>query len=113
LIDYIPLIAREILCSPLKIHVAIIGSPIGLIRKAKPKRIRPLLTEQVSITVTARMLRIVPAKANTNAEQESSPTQIQVNKSITSAKGNIKILNTVLIETPPYPYHTRARKTHQ
>jgi hypothetical protein len=94
-------------CNPDSTHAAIIGSPIGLTINAIISRISPLVTEQVSITATARILTNEHASENTNAEQDSSPQQIQVNTSRITAIGNNKTLNTVLIVNPSYHYHIK------
>jgi hypothetical protein len=76
------------------------GRPIGLAATAKPKRMRPLVTEHVSNTAIANTLSAALTNEKTNAEQDSIPAQIHVNKSMTITNGNNKILSAILIAFP-------------
>jgi len=97
LANYKDLIAPVIYCRLPTIFAASRGSPIGLTRNAIANRIKPFFTEHVSKTATAKMLTMELAKEKTNAEQDSSPQKIQINRSTTITTGNSKIFNTVLI----------------
>jgi hypothetical protein len=76
------------------------GRPTGLTAIAKPKRMKPLVTEHVSNTATANTVSTALAKEKTNAEQDSIPTQIHVNKSMAITHGNNKILSAILMAFP-------------
>lgn len=102
-------IAREIFWSPLNIQAASIGRPNGLTRNERVSRIKPLGTEQVSNTATARIPITALERENRNAEQDSNPTQIQVNRSRASTTGNIIILNTVFIATTSFTLSYKTR----
>ena len=83
------LIARDILCKPVRMCAANIGSPIGLTRNAMVRRIRPFFTEYVTSTKMPRMPTIPLASRRKNAENEISPMQTSVNRSMARVTGQI------------------------
>ena len=84
-----PRIANEIFCNSPNNQVATMGNPNGLIKKAKPSKTKPLVTEPVSKTIKARNPRIDEDIEKMNAEQDRTPTKTQVTQSIKMAIGYI------------------------
>ena len=62
-------------CKPPSSFAASIGRPKGLTTRAKPRRIRPFLTDVVNRTIKARRPRTAPAICQRNTVREDSVAQ--------------------------------------
>ncbi len=89
-------------CKPPNSFAASIGRPMGLTARAKPRRIRPFLTDVVNRMITARRPRTLLAIFQRNTVRENSAAQSQTSREITSVIGMIRILRTVFMGQPPF-----------